>query len=769
MGIRLFFRHLFNSINRRKAQPFLLVFVIACAVVVSISTINLKTYTIENVEQQNRAVYGTTDIVVSVNSLSPRFSFVDGAKRQFGDKANICGVFTLPVFYGENNDFLYGIATDFTDICKIFDFKFIQYSYASTDSAASLVFLSQTASEQYGFHLGDTLTFNIMGNVLRYEVAGISANRFLDTYDIMVDTSSLMEAIFDDSLIVQMLFADADFAGQLYFDLLVDDPNFYTELREYYYDMTVTDVAMLEGVTYGLDEIIFLMILAILFFVMCVIYFCCYILATQRVEDTYLFYCVGAKSYMLNALSFCELALYWFLGSVIGIAASYPTGQLIIDACKLTYSTNVLSPSTVIISVVLLFFATEGSLILYILSDLFMKKQRRKEKKKQLKKRNAEPILLLLLWVTVFTLLVLSFFVNKTFKWYLGLSDFFFFILAVAMTSKHTCAKLPRLFFKNKRFDVTTRYAFKNIQKTTTLSNLTVLMGTLTISIACIVLMIMCFSVSMEQCRTLIKGDYMVMYAPDTSIEALRNSDKVSSVESLYREQSPMPEVGVRRYDIYSATDSSLFQGLFHLDELPQKNEAYVFGLFAERIGVEIGETFTIRIGDKTFELVYAKSLPVNTNGIVVNSEYLGLPYNYTIVQAKEGVSDEELYDEMQSILSHEGALVLNVNQINDFFIDSNSYSYYCCLFLLIVVLLFSAIGIMDNIASSYRSRREQFTCYALAGMSKQNLRKMKGTELATTIFCGIIIGLIVVPLAYTIIYECALGQGINLLWLFGA
>jgi len=56
---------------------------------------------------------------------------------------------------------------------------------------------------------------------------------------------------------------------------------------------------------------------------------------------------------------------------------------------------------------------------------------------------------------------------------------------------------------------------------------------------------------------------------------------------------------------------------------------------------------------------------------------------------------------------------------------------------------LFALIGIADNLMESYRSRKEEFELYNLAGASKSCVKKIKFYELLLIGVFGVVVGFI--------------------------
>ena len=67
---------------------------------------------------------------------------------------------------------------------------------------------------------------------------------------------------------------------------------------------------------------------------------------------------------------------------------------------------------------------------------------------------------------------------------------------------------------------------------------------------------------------------------------------------------------------------------------------------------------------------------------------------------------------------------------------------------LLLVTVLFSVIGLSNNILHSYRERREEFMLYAISGMSPGQIRRMKLFEVTWVLGIGILVALLTAAVA---------------------
>ena len=62
-------------------------------------------------------------------------------------------------------------------------------------------------------------------------------------------------------------------------------------------------------------------------------------------------------------------------------------------------------------------------------------------------------------------------------------------------------------------------------------------------------------------------------------------------------------------------------------------------------------------------------------------------------------------------------------------------------LLILIMLVVFSLIGMIDTLYESYRARKSEFTLYENSGMSKRTVRKMKFFEVSIAIAFGFTFG----------------------------
>ena len=111
--MKLFFKHLLNSIKKRPLQPFILIFTLILAVMVCASSISLGGRIGNEVTERTFVRNGDAEFVVNVSSSSKsRFMFADEAEKILNGKAEVAGIYELPLFLGQEKSTFFAVATD---------------------------------------------------------------------------------------------------------------------------------------------------------------------------------------------------------------------------------------------------------------------------------------------------------------------------------------------------------------------------------------------------------------------------------------------------------------------------------------------------------------------------------------------------------------------------------------------------------------------------------------------------------------------------------
>ena len=123
--MKLFFKHLARSIVKKPLQPIILVFTWTLAIAISIFSLAMRTALEEEMRLGQAAKYGNAQVTVGLNGTSSsRFMFANDVETLLDGEGVAAGTFELPLTVGKEKKTVFGVAVDFTEFVKIFDFSF---------------------------------------------------------------------------------------------------------------------------------------------------------------------------------------------------------------------------------------------------------------------------------------------------------------------------------------------------------------------------------------------------------------------------------------------------------------------------------------------------------------------------------------------------------------------------------------------------------------------------------------------------------------------
>ncbi len=763
MAIQLFLKHLFTSIRRRPAQPFLLVLVLSLAVLAGITTLNIGDFIEINQEEEIKASFGNADYSIAVNSLSEiRFLSVDDVYAAVSEDIDACGAYALPMITDVKRDFVYGVATDFEQANKIFNFKFSSAKNLPVNYVVDAIYVTEEFAATYRLKVGDKVRMGFLGFEKNYFIYGVSANPFMGKYDVMVDISSMVKMMASESLYLALIQHDYMPASTVYVNTKGHADTVVNQLKEAFPDATFSAAAVSQGNgIHVMDEIMVMMMLISIFFVIFVIYCCFHIISLQRQEENALFYAVGGKSYMLNMLAMFEVAFYWFIGSIFAVLLSYPMAEFVLQVSDLYYCTAFWNAKAILISIACMLLAAEGSMLLFIATE--SSKKRKIRAKKMVVQKNYSILIGVGFLVLFGAMEAVSYLLPLTSRVVPTLIAFFSVPTSAFFLGREIYKGIAKSLSRRKKISVPTRYALKNTNKVGTLANSTGLFGILLIMLFSIGYMIFASYDTIDKCSNFLNGEYLVVNAPTDAVELLEKEDNIAHAYSVYMEYTPR---GNKNITVMGASDIQAFSSQnTDLTKLPKGNKAIISGTYAEELGLQKDDSFKIVIGNTTLKLVLEDTVRSNGNFVYIDNEYWNIPYTYVLVKGKEGVESRRLYQSVASSLAMESVSIREADQFQGDLVDMNNKYLICSIFIFCIVFIFAVIGLTDSLAASYRSRREEFACYKAAGMGNTDLRKMKIAEVNFSFLMGIFIFLLYFAFLCYAVYMAGKGFILNFWW----
>lgn len=739
--MKLFFKHLINSIKKRPLQPFILIFTLILAVTVCASSISLGKRIGDEVSQRAIVRDGGADFTVKVSSSSKsRFMFAKDAENILGERANVSGVYELPLFIGQEKSTFFAVATDFYN-ANVFHLEFFEYQTINKSQINEVALVSKNFLDKNSLSIGDSFSSEVLGYQKTYKIVGVSENQFLASYDVFINISGVMQLLAKDSLLVSSLGEDFKPCNTLYVNVLEgyneQDCISLLKSNKEFIDKDFALVKLEDGDLSALGSLVYVFILLTLLLSATVVFCCFYIISSNRAQENLLFKNVGAEPYRLKVIQIAEVVLYWIIGAPIGILLAIPFDNVVYNLVGFSFVQSGLNVVHGLLSGVLVL--ASSLFTVGVLSPLEIKKAQRKTFGKK-------SIYLIL----VFLILVVTlFFIPPEIK-------FIFFCLAVVLSillilivvpplirtiTRKIDALMTRRALNGKRISVPFSYAIKNLNKIDVLQNSCGLLVVLITAISVVVLSLIGGTNVKELYKNEIVGDYVVMSATESCIEKIEQVDCVESVYSIY---FGMARTKTREDEVFiSASNRGAITDRISVGKMPKGNEVSIAITTARINGLSLGDKVTFNIGGRDAEVVVSEIRNDTLNVVLFDSDFFGIPNNLLTVRGKEGVSKQQLRSDLSVALALEMTAVIDIEDYSQNVINASELYLNSGYVLLPLMASFAAIGFIDNLSESYRSRREEFRLFRIAGMSRAQARKTKLYEMLLLFAFSIVLGLI--------------------------
>ncbi len=739
--MKLFFKHLINSIKKRPLQPFILIFTLILAVTVCASSISLGDRVDREVNQKAIVSIGEADFTVKVSSSSKsRFMFAEDAEKTLEGKASVSGVYELPLFLGQEKSTFFAVATDFYSV-NVFHLEFIEYQTINKSEINEVALVSKKFLDKNALSIGDSFTADVLGHQKAYKIVGVSENQFLASYDVFINVSGVMQLLAKDSLFVSSLGESFKPCNTLYVNVLEG----YTEqecidLLKANKDFSDKDFALVkleDGDLSALGSLVYVFILLTLLLSATVVFCCFYIISANRAEENALFKKVGAEPYRLKVIQIAEVVLYWIIGAPIGALLAIPFDNVVYNFVGFSFVQPGLSVVHVLLCGVLVL--ASSLFTVGVLSPLEVKRVQRKVFGKK-------SICFIILSLIVFSAL---FVVPVEIKFILFclsvVLEILLILIAVPPLIRVIMRRIDLLLtkraFRGKKFSVPFSYAIKNLNKIDVLQNSCRLLVVLITAISVVVLSLIGGTNVKELYKNEIVGDYVVLSATDSCIEKIEQVDSVESVYSLY---FGMARTKTREDEVFiSASNRCALTDKITVSQMPKGNNVSIAITTARINGLSLGDNAKFSIGGKDVDVVVSEIRNDTLNVVLFDSEFFGISNNLLTVKGKQGVSKQQLRSDLSVALALEMTAVVDIEEYTQNVISASELYLNSGYVLLPLMASFAAIGFIDNLSESYRSRREEFNLFRIAGMSKGQARKTKLYEILLLSLFAIILGLV--------------------------
>ena len=743
--MKLFFKHLARSIVKKPLQPIILVFTLTLAIAVSIFSLTMRSALDEEIQLGQAVKYGNSQITIGLSGdASSRFMFAKDAETLLDGEGVAVGTFELPLTMGEEKRTVFGVAVDFTEIGKVFDFTFIEYGEVTPTALGYSAFVTQSFAEKNGLRLGEDFTVTAFGEEKTYTVSGIARQSFIGNYEIMVDITGVIRLMTDGSPLLSALGDEFKPCSTIFVRL--NDSNSISSVIEtlqadgHFTDKVITDVSKAILMKSNVDSLGYVIdvssILASL--LSASVTFCCfYIIGAERTEENYTFALSGAKPWLLNLMQYAEIFFYWLISAGLGCLLTVPMTKWLFVIAGFRYASAKVKFLQSVFGAGILLFVSLATVAMFIGS------QKLKRNNKPETQAENKVVLFALLCASGLNILAFIAPMGIRFWLYIVLSVSMCFFLFVAMPAlmKWLAAKLnasrERRFFTSYQLKgVALRYALKNIFSVKILHNISRLVAVLTCILMTSCLMVGSAFGNVANTYTFFGGDYVVMNATESCAEKVAQCATVQDSVRVFLGENE----GAR---MVSAESVAGLSPKFDLQQMPKGNQAILASGEAKKRSIKIGDTFTANIDGKAVELVVLDIVDSGIPFILFDCEYFGMSYNMMVIKGNPDASNGALIQELTDKTVLELAVVLSIEDLFEEKLVTVQICLNLGLIFLAITTAFACVGIIDNLYESYRARREEFHLFACSGMSEKVIRRMKLWEIVLTFGFGVALGMV--------------------------
>ena len=767
----LFFKHLFRSIKRKPLQPFIMILTLLLSVFMVTSALSLKSLLAEETALSFDAQYGRADVAVSLNGNSTsRFMFKKDAEALLGEGCRIVGTYEIVMAPIGSTAPVFAVAAELSEIGDVFDLMFSEYGRITESSVGRVMLISRDYAEQNGLGIGDSVTYKLLGEVVTYTVEGISPLRYMGKYDVLIDIKGVVDAMSKGSLIASSLGDDFRPSGTLYIDISDTEMTAEQCIRILQSDKAFAEKTFLDIGEYAagqaniknLNVAIDISVVLICALAMAVTFCCFYILADERSEENMSFTIAGASPFRLRLIQYAEVVLYWLVGTVGGILASFGMIDAICDSVGMRYVTPELSMGALILAPSIVLLASLATVTVFIFTS---------GKKKARRSVGTVPVLALLAVVILW--MVLIFTAPHTVRFVIGIALIGFMILlffvtvpcAIRLISRRLSAITDNGCVDGGKSFKCLKYAIKNLYSVRQLHNVSRLISTLVAVIVLACMLIVGTHNYVELSEKIFTYEHVLIGATERCEAKVSDCDKVERTERVYFSAVDIDNrVSALMISVNNA--SSLAPEL-KVTELPSGNVAYVSNSVSEALGVKLGDTIEVNVGGSLIALEIGKIENSPLPYICFDCEAVGVQPNLFMVGFNSDVSEAEGLDTVTALISDDVAVISSVSDLMAAKTQTLSVYLDCGDILWLMVLVFSLIGLIDCIYNNYRARREEFALFGLSGMHKGEIARLKLYEIVIALIFGCAAGILCSLIITPFIRKSMLSVGIDFIELF--
>lgn len=754
--MKLFFKHIFNSIKRKPLQPILVIFCIAVSVAIFVSTYIVRNEFDKYNRMENVAACGKADIAVKVDSDSMiRYMRLEKAKIAVGDKGAVVGMFSMNLIYRNKNEKISAKqnsvinvkAVDFASLNSIYSFNKIEFGELTTANINKSAVVSKSFADKHKLKLYDTVNLQMGEESIEYSVVGI-----MDSVGLMAGTQVLVSF---KSVMIKLISTfgigldeNEKLCNVIYVDCYNknDIGNMIEVLKAEYPDNAVE----LANSTEYIDSLIFIVSIVLYFMSLVfacigvtIIYSSLTVIMGERSHSSALFMSVGATKKDLRLMQLAEMLFYAVIGGFVGIALSLLPTTVFSKSLGIKEINFAISWQSILIGVAFaVFVALISQIIMFVRnSKLSLDEMLTGGTKKQ----RIMPLkwVLLLIAITI-VMLIIMFVIPVKARFVPFIFIFVFIVLIVSFGLPYAVkgfSLLSEFLMKKTRANGTTIIAFKTVRENLSINNSQRILCILSVLVTVIIYSLVFANTQKTKMMNFMQGDVIVANVSQVFYD---KADDVKEAKSYYfaNKKDGVTLPNGLSIMILSANKPAKEVADFAsgITKVPKGKEIYITDAVMKSFDKKIGDSIYLTVDSKPKEFKIAGTFDSAMYVGFVDNEYIGSKLEFMVFTAKGSVGDLE--SELSKIFGTNSTIMMRTSDVVAGSAKLLGKFVNLINMLVVFACVFGFVGFINSYLEHYFSRKSEFKQYFNIGMTRRELARLLTKEAAINFSLAIALGI---------------------------
>lgn len=781
--MKIYLRHIFNSIKQKPMQPLLIIITMMMCVVLFVIAFIGKDIFFNFNTVVNQSKVGDADISINVDGAKSSFIQIGDVENALGDAHNIFGYFwqTMAAEIYDNTYSANTIATDMTNTKHLSEFNFVKKGEINTQNINDLVVINVIFAEKHKLDIGDSI-FLIFGESKKeYKVGAIALDTgIFFTNEIMVNIDTITSLI---ALETGLHFFGKEFLPynkilvKLNGDTTISDAINLLKADENFADTIILN-AKDNAKAYQYTEVqdLFIVILCTIICIIAIsfIYSTFSIAMAKRLYFSALFRSMGATKTQMHQLMLVESLVYSLIGAGLGV----PLSLVALNLMEKTLNINALSYNLTLEAA---FFAIILGLCICALSVILASIKTFKMPldtmlKGETKYYRLPSFVPCIVFAVIFIIgFIILQFVSVKYYYIIATILALLFAVLIVFLFPFIFKGITYLieFLESKR-DKKGYFTFiiKNTKRNLNIQSITRVFMLVVAFYLVIAYALHFASVTKDAMVDTIKGEIYAKYAfgiEENSLERIRNLGEVNSVtlsyvkrDNFFLDGRRVPIVAVDG-DVNSVIDFSIL-GDKKIENI-KDNEIIMPESLAFSMGKKVGDEVVLNIQEEN-TYILKDTFSSNYNFAIVTKSGARVFCDLLIIDIKDDCDVEDTIAKIKQEVNSDSIVIGKKEEINATPINNVDSFIRLGNVVAIIIGILAGAGILDSVINNYRQREQEFKLLRQAGMSKKGLISLLSLEVGVNLIISISISIILAYVMLEFVSLSLLSYGLDFkLW----